>query len=271
MKTSYKDIKLIVSDLDGTLLNSNHQISERFFEQFWKLQQEGIQFVAASGRPYYSMCNDLRPIIDHIYIIAENGAIIQKPNKAIKETVFPQEQISRATQLISKIPLATPIYCTQHSAYIHQKNQASLAEVFENYYHQIHWIDDQQEIDGNIVKIAIYHPKNAEQGIYPFVKEVQKDLLVKISGPHWVDIAHPLANKGTALKEIQQELDIDPENTMAFGDYLNDLEMLQAANYSYAMGNAHPKIKEIAKYQTKDNDHFGVENVLSNLLENNYK
>jgi HAD superfamily hydrolase (TIGR01484 family) len=67
---------------------------------------------------------------------------------------------------------------------------------------------------------------------------------VKVSGSIWLDISHKLANKGRAMELLQKKYSITTEQTMAFGDYLNDLEMMQQAHYSFAMENAHPDIKK---------------------------
>ena len=74
-------------------------------------------------------------------------------------------------------------------------------------------------------------------------------------------------NKGTAIERIQEAYDITYDETMAFGDYLNDYEMMQSCKYSYAMGNAHPKLKEISNYQAKSNDEDGVMEVIKEYFE----
>lgn len=266
MNSNYSSLKLIVSDLDGTLLNNNHQISDLFFEQFWKLKEKGILFAAASGRPFYSILNDLKPIEAHIFIIAENGAIVRTPDNKIEQIAFPNNHFDLVNTTIQEIPNAIPIFCTKEKAYIHFCFFETYENIFKAYYHRIHWYQSQTEINEEIVKIAVYHPDNSETGIYPYLNKLQVDVLVKISGPHWVDIAHKNANKGAALKLLQNQLGIGYENTMAFGDYLNDLEMLQGSKFSFAMENAHPLIKSTANFQTEDNNNFGVEKILEKIL-----
>ncbi len=88
---------------------------------------------------------------------------------------------------------------------------------------------------------------------------------MKVSGQNWVDISSPNAHKGFALQKLQELYNITPAETMVFGDYNNDLEMLALSDFSFAMENAHPNVKEVAKYQTVSNDDFGVERVLEQL------
>ncbi len=118
--------------------------------------------------------------------------------------------------------------------------------------------DDLLLIDEPILKIAIYDKRGSKDNIY---NELQVDNKFKkvISGNNWLDISNKDINKGLALEILQQKLNISQSQTMAFGDYYNDLEMMQKAKYSYAMKNAEQDIKDIAQFQTKyDNNNNGV-------------
>lgn len=117
-----------------------------------------------------------------------------------------------------------------------------------------------------ILKIAIYHNESSEKYIYPKVAHLEGELKVKVSGENWVDISSPDAHKGHALKKVQELNGISPEETMVFGDYNNDLEMMALAKFSFAMENAHPNVKEAANYHTDSNDDFGVEKILQLML-----
>lgn len=93
------------------------------------------------------------------------------------------------------------------------------------------------------------------------------DFQVKLSGEIWIDFTHKEAQKGNALKKVQEIYSIKPEETMAFGDYLNDLELFDYAAFSFAMDNAHQEVKEKANFQTASNDDLGVEKILKKLLQ----
>jgi Cof subfamily protein (haloacid dehalogenase superfamily) len=136
----------------------------------------------------------------------------------------------------------------------------------KEYYTEFTLLDNLKAHEGEIIKIAIYHFESSEKYIYPVVEHLEGDLKVKVSGANWVDISSPNANKGYALDLIQKKYNITPEETMVFGDYNNDLEMLALAEYSFAMENAHPNVKKVANYLTKSNDNLGVERILEKLL-----
>ena len=95
-------------------------------------------------------------------------------------------------------------------------------------------------------------------------------MLIKTSSKNWLDISDQQATKGNALIKIQKLLNISREETLVFGDYHNDIEMLKEADFSFSMKNAHKDITRIANYTTESNDHFGVERVLSDLVKKQY-
>ena len=122
--------------------------------------------------------------------------------------------------------------------------------------------------DDTFFKFTICDLINPTANSFPHFKDFQDSFQVKVSGSKWMDITHPKADKGNAIKLLQKKLNIKKEESVAFGDYLNDIEMLNAVKYSYAMENAHPEIKKNAKYQTYSNNDFGVAKAISTILKN---
>jgi hypothetical protein len=260
-------VKLIVSDMDGTLLNSEEEVSERFFQQFEQLDQLGIHFVAASGRQFDSIAEKLAPIKDRITIVGENGAVAKYKNETLMLKSMDAKSIQNLLPELRNIDNAFIILCGEHSAFIETKN-SDFIETFQEYYRSYKIVDDLMEIAQTtpVLKIAMYHPTSAEEQVYPKVKHLEESFLLKVSGNHWLDISNYGSNKGNALKVIQQERNISKEETLVFGDYMNDLEMLQQAKFSYAMKNAHSEVKKNAQFETDSNDDFGVENVLEEVI-----
>ncbi|TFG72352.1 MAG: HAD family phosphatase [Flavobacteriales bacterium] len=259
-------IKLVVTDMDGTLLNSNHEVSGRFFHLYDQLKAQNIHFVAASGRQYNSIVSKLAPIRDQIYVIAENGGLAMFGEEEIVST--PLEKATKNTilsQLIGNTQLH-PVLCARNSAYV-TGSSPEFISVLREYYTEFEVIPDLMAFTEKVMKIAVYHFESSEKYIYPLVASLENSLKVKISGQHWVDISHPNAHKGFALKKVQERLGVSPAETLVFGDYNNDLEMMTLSEYSFAMANAHPNVLKAAKYQTESNEQFGVEKVLEMLLK----
>ncbi len=258
---------MVVTDMDGTLLNSDHQVSTKFFQLFQELKKRDIKFVAASGRQYNSIVDKLESIKDDIIVVAENGAFVKKQDIELLATPLDQGTIKETIKLLKKVEGVHPVLCGKNNAYINGNSDVFLNKLKE-YYSQFSVLNDIATFDGEVLKIAIYHFESSEKYIYPLVKHLESQLKVKVSGENWLDISHMNAHKGHALRHIQEKYGISQQETMVFGDYNNDLEMLALGDFSFAMENAHPNVKEVANYQTESNDNFGVEKILEAMLSN---
>ncbi|HLV63617.1 HAD family hydrolase [Galbibacter sp.] len=260
-------VKLVVTDMDGTLLNDQGEVSKQFYSLFEQLKAHNIHFAAASGRQYYSIANKLSPIVDDITIIAENGGIARRGQKELLVTQMHKEKVFELIHLLRTVKDSYIVLCGKKSSYVETTNETFI-NLFNEYYARYERVEDLTAVeDDEFVKIAIYHFESSETFIYPAVKHLEDKLQVKVSGPNWVDISHPNAHKGHALRLLQEKLGYTPEQTMVFGDYNNDLEMLGLATFSYAMENAHPEVKKVANYSTKSNEENGVEYILEQLID----
>ncbi len=259
-------VKLVVTDMDGTLLNSKHEVSFKFFKLFSELKNH-IHFVAASGRQYHSITHKLGSIKDDITIIAENGGFAKQGNQEFMVTKLPTKNVQQLIPIIRKLNGGYAVLCGKNSAYIETRDKHFIS-LFDEYYIKYEIVEDLTKVTTDeFLKIAVYHFESSEKHLYPAFKHLEDNILIKISGQNWLDISHPDANKGHALKYLQKELGISKEETMVFGDYNNDLEMLKLAHFSYAMKNAIPNVKEVARFETKSNDEQGVEFILEQLLK----
>jgi Cof subfamily protein (haloacid dehalogenase superfamily) len=266
------NIKLVVTDMDGTLLNSNHEVSTLFFELFEQLKEHQVLFAAASGRPYYSIIDKLSTIKNDIIVVAENGGIVMHQDELLLSTPIIRKNLFEIETIINSNNQIHPIFCTPSKAYfLHSSKSNDYFNSLLEYYPNYKFIECAQDVKEDIIKIALYHSEDSEKYIYPVFKHLEPEYKVKISGKHWVDLSDDLANKGYAIELLQKKFKILPEETLVFGDYNNDIEMLKKATFSFAMENAHENVKEIAKYKTKSNDNFGVEFILEKLIESKTK
>lgn len=261
-----KDVKLVVTDMDGTLLNPNHEVSTQFIDQFWALKEKGITVVAASGRQHNSIVEKLAAVENELTVIAENGAMTTFHGKETVFTPYPKGHLNKTLALLKKQENMHPVLCTNGSAFI-SKGQEKFEPILREFYSAFNVIDRLEDCTQEVLKIAIYHFESSEKYIFPLVQDLANEVKIKISGPNWVDLSHPNANKGFALNALQKHLGVSREQTMVFGDYFNDLEMMEQAHFSYAMANAHPEIIKKANYKTGSNSEFGVETVLEKLLK----
>ncbi len=260
-----RDVRLVVTDMDGTLLDSSHRVSDRFFKLQQALSHHGIRFAAASGRQYQSIASKMGPILGEVFIIAENGGLLRYREEELLSTPLDRALRDEVLATLEGIEGAHTVLCGKDRAYLRPPTEAFEAELKE-YYTSFEYIDPLQGFAAEIMKIAVYHFDSAEAHIYPAVQPFENRMKVKVSGAHWVDLSDPRAHKGHALELLQEHLGIPPEATMVFGDYNNDLEMLERASFSYAMANAHPNVLKKARFQTLSNDEGGVEYILEQLL-----
>lgn len=263
----FSKVKLVVTDMDGTLLNSQSKVSDQFLAYYKQLKKLNIQFIAASGRQYFSIIDRFdKSIQNEITIVAENGAFAKHGNEELFTTSIPSKHISNSIHLLRNLNNVYIVLCGKKCAYI-ETNDEDFVAMFQNYYSEYTIVDDLTKVTNDtFFKIAAFHFECSETNIYPAVKHLENELQVIVSGENWLDISHSNANKGYALNILQNQLGITKEETMVFGDYNNDLKMIELADFSYAMENAHKNVKKAAKFQTKTNNEQGVEFILEQLI-----
>lgn len=252
--------------MDGTLLNTKGEVSAEFFQLYKQLKNLGVHFVAASGRQYFSMIDKLEPIKNDIIIIAENGGIAKRQEEELLTQTLPIAHVHELIKKLRKIDDAYIVLCGKKQAYVESKREDFL-NYFSEYYLAYEQVEDLLQVtDDEFLKIAVYSFNGSEETTYPHFQKVENDIKVKVSGKNWLDLSHTDAHKGNALGIVQKILHISEDETMVFGDYNNDLEMMSMGHFSYAMKNAHPNVIENARYMTEDNDNLGVERILRELV-----
>jgi len=263
------DIKLIACDMDGTLLDEEHVIHDDFWPLIEQLHARGIVFCPASGRQYYNLLECFKPIADEIIFIAENGAFVMQEGKELSSDCLSAEvsrDLIRVTHALSASGADVgAVLCGKRSAYIERTDDAFLAETCR-YYQRLEQVDDLLAVEDQILKLAVYDFESSERGSAPAFAAYRQTHQVVVSGQHWLDVMSPLANKGSGIRHIQEKLNITADQTMVFGDFLNDLEMMDCARYSFAMANAHPKLKERARFLSPGNSENGVVRTIKSVL-----
>lgn len=260
-------IKLVAVDMDGTLLSSSNKVPEDFIP--WVHSHPEIRTVIASGRQYFTLEHDFREAAGSLIFIAENGALVFEHGKMIYRDVMEDGDIIRCLDIIRDMPHASPILCGAESAYLVES-----ADGGENgallYYKRHTFVRDMEELKqmvhrDSIVKIAIYFDcEVAEQSAVAF-DGIGSHLSAVVSGSNWLDISNASVDKGNAIRRIQERYGIKAEESMAFGDYLNDLGMMEACGESYCMKNGHPDVMKAARHMAESNDDNGVMRVLRTL------
>lgn len=263
-------IKLIFCDMDGTLLDENSSLPPDFDEVMTEVIRRGAIFAPASGRQYTALTLQMEKYADEFIFISENGTFAARHDKELFASVMDTSEVLRILKEGNRIPGAYPVLCGKRIAYVNEAFRPYLREM-QKYFTQNRIVSDLEATAATepLIKIAYCDAEqgDAEHTIYPGLAKLHGPVHVALSSNYWVDIMNPGMNKGFAVKKLQELLQIPPENCAAFGDYLNDLEMLKAVKYSFAMENAHPALFEAANYRAEANTAYGVTKKLRELLD----
>lgn len=258
-------IKLVVTDLDGTLLNDNHEVPERFWEIADRLFDKGIKLGIATGRPHFSITAKFETIVDQVYAISDNGSRVVHENTDLLSKSLPHDVIEALVTTGRSIENAWPILCGRDQWYMENTGDALMKAVLA-YHSNFKIVDDLTKVDDAILKVTVYDVAGSEQNSYPEYKRFENSLKIAVGGAKWLDIMRADVNKGEAVQMLQSLHNINPDETLVFGDFMNDYEMMKTAKYSYAMKNANPKLKEVANFVTdKDNNEAGILEVIEML------
>ncbi|MFW7374086.1 Cof-type HAD-IIB family hydrolase [Vagococcus fluvialis] len=287
-------IKMIASDMDGTLLSSHLAISETNKEAVLEAQAQGIEFMVATGRAY----SEAKPALDDAgikccmitgngaQIFDENGEAIvtfsidKKTTKEIMTTlreknlyfelmttngVYAESQPQRvenfATLLANQVP-----HLTFKMAIAMASTHLNMLPVhYINNYDDL-LVDDSVEI----LKVIAFSDEGPTL-LRPIADELEANgpLYVTASFPNNIEINHKDAQKGNAVKLMAEKRGIELEDVMTIGDNFNDVSMLKVAGVSFAMGNAEEDVKKIAKYEADTNMNHGVGKAILRAISEN--
>ena len=243
-------IKLVASDLDGTLLlNGAQTLPEELFPLIRKLKEKGILFVAASGRQYPNMRRLFEPVKDDMGFICENGAMAVRNEKILYQDCFESGLAREIAEAIYKTGDAEFSCATRDFYYIMPKTRHFLKLMTEVVKTESKVIESFDEITEPCMKLAVYEKDGVQEDTIRYWREqFGRRCTVVTSGFAWVDFIPFGTNKARGLEEYRKMLGIRPEECMAFGDEYNDIEMLKATPYGFAMRHSKPGVREAAGY-----------------------
>ncbi len=253
-------IKIIFSDMDGTLLTSDNKLPDGFDEMMTLLKQRGVIFAPASGRQYFSLKRSFKEYRDEFLFLAENGTLVMYKGQEIFSQPLGFDAARKVLAASDGFENILRVYCGKKDAYIlREQDTPEFYAELEKYYTHNDITDNFYTLDDIPLKIALFDPNaRAKENIFDKLAEFRDTLQVVLSSDYWVDIMDPNISKGIAVENVQRVMNFKPEECAAFGDYLNDFEMLQAVGYGFAMSNAHPDVKKVARFETVSNDEGGV-------------
>lgn len=260
-------IKLIVSDIDGTLVpDGSHEINPELLDVILKIREKGIQFAAASGRQWASIESIFGPIKKKVFYLSDNGAYVGCYGRNLFLNPIDRDTVMDVVRDVRRMEGLDVMLSGPDVVYLETENQEFADWLIHGYKFRVEQVPDLTEVDSQFIKISVYRKTAVEEYTRELREKYQDRLKITIAGDMWMDCMKPGINKGQAVKLLQDSLGIKPEETMAFGDQLNDIEMLNQAYYSFAVGNARAEVKAAARFQTDTNVNDGVLKILKLLL-----
>lgn len=265
------NIKLIATDVDGTLVkDSSPEVYDEMIEVIQKLTDKGIRFVIASGRQYGSIRKMFARANRKLDYIAENGAHILLEAENFSVTKMDRKYVEEIMQDLRSLYKndCHVVASTSKGCFLESKDEAFIHLITDSYKNDVTLTDDILSEDAEIIKLAIYQKDSIRELGESFLIPKWKDKVkTTMAGEEWVDFMDFSVDKGNALKKIQEELGISPEETMVFGDNNNDLGMILSAVESYAVDTAVDEVKNAAKHICPGWREKGVWKVLDTLCE----
>jgi Cof subfamily protein (haloacid dehalogenase superfamily) len=261
--------KLMAIDVDGTLLNSEYQISKGAPVAIGKLADNGIHAVLVSGRSILLLQDFMTRLRTSKYYIGSGGAkVASTTGEVIALTPVQRldaEEIARKA-LTRGMGVCFHESNQQHCEIYDPNMRARMVEIGGS---KIRFIDD-------ILSNTTHAPEKVTVfGDRPELERLQQELSegciainMTFSGPNYLEITHQSVSKGAALKQLIEHLMLEPEKVIAIGDQQNDISMFKVAGLAIAMGNATPEVKSVATLIAPSNDEGGLAWAINELVLN---
>ena len=233
-----------------------------------RLRARGIRFAPASGRQYASLVRTFTPWKDEMLFLAENGTMVMEGDRELFTSPVDLAMALEVMRTGEELIGVQSLLCGKRQAYLYAADEvANLRTVLVIYVSQSTVVEDFAAVDDEPIKMAFCDlTGHAERTILPAMQQYADRMQVTLSSAVWVDVYAQGVSKGVAARRIQERLGLTPDECAAFGDYENDLELMDAVTYSFAMENAIPAVQERARYRAPSNREHGVMAVCERIL-----
>lgn len=269
-------VDLVATDLDGTFLSDTKRINEDFFDQILKrLEATNGHFVIASGRDEEQIHKQFKPFVGRYDVVADNGAVVRTAKgELLNVSGLSVAEVETMMQVVADLPFDPrqgalftgheAVYMLRDQGRLNLAHQSLVLMMFSN----VKMIDSLDEIHEPILKVTITYAEHQMMDFIAAARDALEDRAhVTTSGYGSVDIVAPDVNKANGLAYVAKHYGLNLEQDLvAFGDGLNDAEMLAKAKRPFAMPNGDKTLIATYPVADADNNHDGVLTTLENLL-----
>ena len=271
------DIRVIATDMDGTLLDPKGQLDLPRLEKILdKLDQCDIRFVIATGNEVHRMRQLLGHLAERVVLVVANGARIFENNELIQAQTWDDAMVDRALAHFKGRECQDQFVVTamnggfvKEGTVFTELDKFMTPEMIEKLYQRMQFVDEfDSNLFGGVLKMSMVVGEERLDSVLQEINDLFDGHVRAVSsGYGCIDILQDGIHKAWGLVELLKRWNLKPEQIMAFGDSENDIEMLELAGISYAMENAEEAVKEIATKVAPANSQAGVYQVLENWLE----
>ena len=239
-------VKIVASDLDGTLLAPNHQLSDFTKQTLTKLHGQGYTFIFATGRHHVDVAGIRKQTGIPAYMITSNGARVhdQDDNLMYAKNI-PAELVQSVVDVFKKDPEIF-IHIYMNDEWLLNRDDETMKKFHDQTGFTYGLYDADNAPSEGIAKIFCTHPNKSHEHLVPFEDELNalfgEKLNVAFSTPWCLEVMAAEVSKGDALQAVAQSIDLELENCIAFGDGMNDVELLSMAGKGLVMGTSHEKV-----------------------------
>lgn len=261
--------RLIISDIDGTLVSDGTpQLNPEYYEVIRNLVARGYKVCIGSGRQFDSIRRLFEPVQDMIYYICEGGGVVRTLDEIIDYDALPDDwpELIKAGQALQEYDIM--VNMPDDAVVLTDKDSELYQLMTEGYHYTVKTQNERSlSMEDKVVKVSFYHSTDAEGLLNrsDLREKWEHEYQILCAGVHWIDCVSMTSNKGNAVKTLQKHLGITKEETMVFGDNMNDIAMFEEAGISYAVGSAREEVKAAASRITDLLENDGVLQVLKTL------
>ena len=260
-------IKLIASDMDGTLLDENGQVPPETFDLILALRERGVRFVASSGRRYDRLCDFFSPVKDRMDFVASNGAQVFADGVQIDREVYSHLAIRRLAKTVAMFPNMHLALFDRTKSYLLDDEDKFVREVDKDL-PNVERIYELPSPQVSIIKASIFcDDGNVIDNAYVLQRELGGLFTFAPSGSSYIDAMQPGISKASGIAQVMEYHGIDASEVMAFGDAMNDYEIIRFVGTGCAMANGRPALRAVADRVIGSNVEHAVQSEMRRVLE----
>jgi Cof subfamily protein (haloacid dehalogenase superfamily) len=256
------EYKVLFLDIDGTIIKSDDSIDETTIKAIRQVQEKGIEVFLATGRPLHEI-RDLANELKVNSLIGYNGAYAIYQGKDLFQKPMEKESVKQFIDIAKKNQHELVLYTKDHNLFTDLEADCVKEFIVKFHLHKNEIYSLVSDYD--VLGMTLINVESKDTALYKMEDKIHLSQVNLEGMRHCYDVISDKVNKGIAVQYVLNHLCLSKENAIAFGDGLNDKEMLMNVGEGFAMGNGHPDLFQYAKHKTTTVNNSGIYNGLKNL------